>query len=249
MSAPSTPRDRRAPKPAVIARQISFSRSGLGPCAHRWASSHAGIARELERLHPMGLTAAGGPDPLHRRGRHPCAGRHRQTAPMHRPWGASQRQPDNLLDLPLRVDGLRPRPGRTLEKCSRPPSLTRSRQFDTVAGDTPTSLAVRVLANPSDAINNTRARCTSRCGAVCGRINFSSTERCSSATRSGGEGERIPHLTTNLNYLRDIALVPYAPDHSLVDYGARAVGRSRQATGGHAHLRSLPPTQIGNGVV
>ena len=95
---------------------------------------------------------------------------------MHRPWGASQRQPDNLLDLPLRVDGLRPRPGRTLEKCSRPPSLTRSRQFDTVAGATPTSLAIRVLANPSDAINNTRARWTSRCGAVCERINFSSTE-------------------------------------------------------------------------
>jgi hypothetical protein len=38
------------------------------------------------------------------------------------------------------------------------------------------------------------------------RINFSSTDRCSTVTGSGGVGERIAHPTTNLTYLRDTPL-------------------------------------------
>ena len=100
------------------------------------------------------------------------------------------------------IDGLRPRPGRTLENPFSPSSTNRSRQFTTVVGETPTALAIRVFANPSEAITRAVARCTSRCGAVCERINFSSTDRCSSLTASGGAGERIPHHTTNPTYLR-----------------------------------------------
>ena len=93
------------------------------------------------------------------------------------------------------IEGLRPRPGRTPEKSSSPSRTNRSRQAFTVIGATPTSLAIRVFANPSDAINKTIARCTSRCRAVCEQINLSSTNRCSSVTRSGAVGERIPHPT------------------------------------------------------
>jgi hypothetical protein len=47
----------------------------------------------------------------------------------------------------------------------------------TVAGDTPISFAILVVANPSEAINSTFARCTSRCAAVWDRDNVSSTSR------------------------------------------------------------------------
>jgi hypothetical protein len=56
------------------------------------------------------------------------------------------------------IDGLRPRPGRTFTEPANPSSENRSRQLVTVAGETPTSLAIRVVANPSQAINNARAR-------------------------------------------------------------------------------------------
>src|ERR1039458_9607828 len=46
-----------------------------------------------------------------------------------------------------------------------------------------------VVANPSAAINNTRARWTSRYGAVCERNSFSRTDRCSSLTASGDVGK------------------------------------------------------------
>ena len=44
------------------------------------------------------------------------------------------------------IDGLRPRPGRTLEKSLSPSSENRSRHAFTVIGATPTSLAIRVFA-------------------------------------------------------------------------------------------------------
>jgi len=53
-----------------------------------------------------------------------------------------------------------------------------------------------LFANRSDAIDNTSARCTSRCGGMRERIGFSSTARCSSDTRSGAVGDRVlilPH--------------------------------------------------------
>ena len=94
------------------------------------------------------------------------------------------------------IDGFGPRPGRTAEKFCRPSSENRSRHAATVAGETWTSLAILVVANPSAAINNARARKTSRCGAVRERISFSSTDRCSSVMGSAGVAARIPHSTS-----------------------------------------------------
>src|ERR1019366_8144009 len=104
------------------------------------------------------------------------------------------------------IDGLRPRPRRTLENSFSPTCANRSRQRDTVAGAICTSSAIRVLANPSAAINNTRARWTSRYGAVCERNSFSKTDRCSSLTASGGVGRRMPHHNPNIPQLRDTPL-------------------------------------------
>ena len=104
------------------------------------------------------------------------------------------------------IEGLRPRPGRTAEKSLSPDSSNRSRHALTVIGATPTSLAIRVFANPSHAIKRTRARCTSRCGAVRERISFSSTDRCSSVIGSGAVGERMTHPTAKPSYLRDTTL-------------------------------------------
>ena len=56
------------------------------------------------------------------------------------------------------IDGLRPRPGRTTEDAFNPSAANRSRHAVTVAGDTPTSIAILVFAKPSAAINNARAR-------------------------------------------------------------------------------------------
>src|ERR1019366_5107504 len=104
------------------------------------------------------------------------------------------------------IDGRRPRPGRTVEKSFNPSWEKRSRHDFTVIGATPTSEAIRLLANPSQAINSTRARCTSRCGAEWEQINFSSTDRCSSVTGNGAVGERMTHPTATASYLRDTPL-------------------------------------------
>ncbi len=87
----------------------------------------------------------------------------------------------------------------------------RVRHAATVVGETCTSLAIRVVANPSAAINNACARNTSRCGAVRDRISFSSTDRCSSVIGSAGVAARIPHPTIiphlNVRHTTRIALV------------------------------------------
>src|ERR1019366_2773335 len=155
----------------------------------------------------MRLQPPRGPDPLHRRRRHANTGGHRPATPLRLARRRlMQRQPDDLLDLPAGIDRLRPRPGRTLEKSFSPPSENRSRHAFTVIAATPTSSAILVFAKPSQAINRTHARWTSRCGAICERISFSNTARCSSVTRSGAVAERITHPTATTNYLRDTPL-------------------------------------------
>lgn len=93
------------------------------------------------------------------------------------------------------IEGLRPRSGRTAEKSFRPASSNRSRHDVTAAGETCTSAAIRAFANPSPAINSTRARCTSRRGAVrCAKESASpASKRCASVTGSAGVAARIPH--------------------------------------------------------
>jgi hypothetical protein len=61
------------------------------------------------------------------------------------------------------------------------------------------------------------ARRTSRCGTVRERLNFTSTNRCSSLTASGPAEESTTHPTATANYLRDTTL------------GARAIVTARRA--------------------
>ncbi len=59
----------------------------------------ARVVGPLEGLDPIGLDPARGPDPLHRRGRHPGSPGHRPTAPMRSPRRRLMPgKPDDLLD-------------------------------------------------------------------------------------------------------------------------------------------------------
>lgn len=158
-----------------------------------------GIAGERERLHTMGLQRARGPDSLHRRGGDPRSCRHRPATPNASSRAGSRSSVSRTISSTFAagMDGLRPRPRRTAAKFFSPSSTNRSGQLATVAAATWTSLAIRVFANPSAAISDTRVRCTSRSDAVGERISFSSTERCSSVTGSPGVGARIPHPTND----------------------------------------------------
>src|SRR6478672_1338672 len=90
------------------------------------------------------------------------------------------------------MDFLRPRPWRTWANLTSPSSANRARHPLTDAGDTDNAWAIAVFAKPSAAINNARARTTSRCGADDDRATVSRTSRCPGDTNSAGTGGRIP---------------------------------------------------------
>src|SRR6185369_325183 len=90
------------------------------------------------------------------------------------------------------MDFLRPRPWRTWANLTSPSSANRARHPLTDAGDTDNAWAIAVFAKPSAAINNARARTTSRCGADDDRATVSRTSRCFGDTNRAGTGGRIP---------------------------------------------------------
>src|SRR6187200_3133851 len=90
------------------------------------------------------------------------------------------------------MDFLRPRPWRTWANLTSPSSANRTRHPLTDAGDTDNAWAIAVFAKPSAAINNARARTTSRCGADDDRATVSRTSRCPRDTNRAGTGGRIP---------------------------------------------------------
>ena len=143
------------------------------------------VVRELERLDPMRLqtrarTRSAAPSPATPQPARPSTGSSSASHPAASRATSSARSP---RPSPAGIDGLRPRPGRTLGEVLQPilgeplaPRRHRRRRHPDLARDPRVREPVR---RPStDAI----ARCTSRCGAVCERINFSSTDRCSSVT-------------------------------------------------------------------
>jgi len=69
-----------------------------------------------------------------------------------------------------------------------PSSANRARHPLTDAGDTDNARAIAVFARPSAAINNARARTTSRCGADGDRATDSSTSRCPEDTNRAATG-------------------------------------------------------------
>jgi hypothetical protein len=75
----------------------------------------------------------------------------------------------DLIDLVLADRLLATRPSRTWANLTSPSSANRARQLLTDPGDTDNDSAIAVFARPSAAINNARARTTSRCGADAGR--------------------------------------------------------------------------------
>src|SRR6185437_3913614 len=86
------------------------------------------------------------------------------------------------------MDFLRPRPWRTWANLTSPSSANRARHPLTDAGDTDNARAIAVFARPSAAINNARARTTSRCGADGDRVTDSSTSRCPEDTNRAATG-------------------------------------------------------------
>ena len=137
-----------------------------------------------------------------------------------------QRQADDLLDLRRRDRRLAPPPRPNREKFFKPSSKPLPPR-PTVAGDTPTSLAIRVFANPSEAINNAlrSLHITVRRG-----LRPRSTSPAPSllvADRSGGVAARMTHL-------------PQSPSY----FGYRPLGTVRKMTGS-----SLPPTLMLTGTV
>src|SRR6478736_7288156 len=106
------------------------------------------------------------------------------------------------------MDFLRPRPWRTWPNLTSPSSANRTRHSLTDAGNTDNAWAIAVFAKPSAAINNARARTTSRCGADDDRATVSRTSRCPGDTNRAGTGGRIPgSIPLTINQLRDTPLV------------------------------------------
>src|SRR6476469_3921497 len=90
------------------------------------------------------------------------------------------------------MDFLRPRPWRTWATLTCSSSANRRRFSFTDAATTENAWAIAVFAKPSAAINNARARTTSRCGADDDRATVSRTSRCPGDTNRAGTGGRIP---------------------------------------------------------
>jgi hypothetical protein len=65
------------------------------------------------------------------------------------------------------IDGLRPRPLATSPNPTSPSFSNWPRQASTVGRDTPTTSPIPEFDTPSPAKSNTRARCTTRCAALC----------------------------------------------------------------------------------
>ena len=92
---------------------------------------------------------------------------------------------------------LRPRPWRTCANLTSPSSANRARHPLTDAGDTDNARAIAVFARPSAAINNARARTTSRCGADGDRATDSRTSRCPGDTSRAGTGRLMRDILPN----------------------------------------------------
>src|SRR6478735_3923057 len=120
------------------------------------------------------------------------------------------------------MDFLRPRPWRTWANLTSPSSANRTRHPLTDAGDTDNAWAIAVFAKPSAAINNARARTTSRCGADDDRATVSRTSRCPGDTNRAGTGGRIPgSIPTNHQLITGhTSSEPLqTPQGSLIGYG------------------------------
>ena len=92
------------------------------------------------------------------------------------------------------ISGGRPRPGATLPNFVNPCSANRFRHARTVTGVTPVSVAIWAFATPSAASSRTRARCTSRCAAVCEAANRSRISRWLSDMANAAAGFDLPLL-------------------------------------------------------
>ena len=154
------------------------------------------IVGQLERLDPVRFEAPRRPHLLHSRFRHPrwraaivpassngfrpadpSSGsdpRSRRSSPA----GSSSSDQDRT-DL------------RELDQPSTRSSANRARHPLTDPGDTDTARAIAVFARPSAAINNARARTTSRCGANGDRATDSRTSRCPGDTSRAGTGRHM----------------------------------------------------------
>src|SRR6185312_9253782 len=137
------------------------------------------IVGQLERLNPVRFEPSRRPYLLHRRFRHSGGRGHGSAAPLgFAGRTVVQGQIHDLVDLLLRDRPL-PTPALAdLRELDQPSSANRARHPLTDAGDTDTARAIAVFARPSAAINNARARTTSRCGADGDRATDSSTSRC-----------------------------------------------------------------------
>ena len=111
----------------------------------------------------------------------------------------------------------------------RPSVANRSRQLLTVVGETPRSAPIRVFATPSAASSNARARCTSRCFAVCDRASFSSTSRWPSASGIAAVGERIPHPAPQTSPICEHITTSYATTGVGPGFGSVAFGSGAAA--------------------
>ena len=87
--------------------------------------------------------------------------------------------------------GLRPRPAAAFPNLATPSGTNRDRHDRTVDTLTPTCSAIRAVAAPSPAANNTRARNTCRCGAVCDPANWVRISRSPSDKGNGAAGACI----------------------------------------------------------
>ena len=86
------------------------------------------------------------------------------------------------------IKALRPRPEATLPNLATPSTAYRARHVRTVATLNPDRSAIRELAIPSPAINNTRARRTSRSDAVCEAAKRVRISRSPSVNGNGSAG-------------------------------------------------------------
>src|SRR6478736_1101120 len=150
------------------------------------------------------------------------------------PWGRQFKVRSTISSIvSCGMDFLRPRPWRTWANLTSPSSANRTRHPLTDAGDTDNAWAIAVFAKPSAAINNARARTTSRCGADHELATVSRTSRCPGDTNSAGTGGRIPGSIPTNHQLITGHTTSIASFNAPVTSGRRASSRSRPTRPDH----------------